>query len=718
MQDSTLTAICEAKSQNALGWSGSALSKERVKAMQYYYGEPFGNEQEGRSQVVSRDVAEAIDQAMPSLLKPFVATDTIVVFNPRTPEDEAIARQVTDYINYVWQNLPNAFDLLETWVKDGLLAKLGVVKSWWDTKDEVTTERYHGLTAIQYQALLADENVEPGEFTTSPAPPSNGPLMPGDDGMLYDCEIKRTNTTGFVNVMAVPPEEFLTERRAVSLPTAAYCAHRSLRTPTDLIEEGYDKTLVNSLAGGDDENFDADAIERFRQEDEQPQRGADNLDQSMRPIWTLENFLKVDYDGDGVAEWRRVVMAGSGGYELLGNDTCDGHPFAAWTPYKMPHKLYGESMADKVHDVQLIKSTVWRQTMDGMYFNNAPQLTVVEGQANMADVLTRRPGGVIRQKAPGMVMPLPTNDMTQSGFSMLSYLDGVKETRTGIRRFTSGLQEDALNPYANTATGINKVDESSQDAMELIARNFAEQGLVPLFKRMLELICKHQNKALTVKLRGEWVNINPSEWHTNLDLVCTVGLGSGNQQNKVAQLMGMMTQINVPLVQAQGGLDGPIYTWENLYRQLTKLTESMGFKTKDGFYNNPANAPPKPPEATPPDPKMIKVQADIAAQQAGFKLKQEQAVADHKLKSEQAYANLMLQAETADKQSRTDAMLAIQKMEREHELRLLEMNDEQEARIAEMMLEARLGAMQIAADAKVKGDANRMNGAAQIRRPS
>lgn len=673
-----LKAIVEAKLNNSLGWMGGQLSKSRVLAQSYYRGDLFGNEQEGRSKVVSRDVAEAIDSAMPSLIKMFVTTETIVVFTPRRKQDEAAAQQATDYINWVWQTLPNSFDLLQTWIKSGLLSQLGVVKSWWDDSEDVTTEDYEGLTKFQYITLLSDDEVEVVEYTTRKQDPAiinpgeagqQQPQTPGlmkslpspnDDGLLYDCTIKRTKKRGRICVEALPPEEFLTERRAVSLDPA-YCgfaSHRSRRTVTDLIEMGYKRKIVESLPGSDDLDYNQELINRFRPEDENPTRDSDSLDQSMRGIWVAESYLKVDYDNDGIAEWRKVILAGGGGYELLDNDEADGHPFSAWTPYKQPHKLYGEGMGDKTLDLQLIKSTVWRQILDGMYFNNAPQLVVVEGQANMSDVVTRRPGGVIRVKSQGAVTPLPVQDSSASGFQMISYLDSVRETRTGIRRFTNGLNGDELNPYASTATGANLVEDASQDALMLIARNFAEMALKPLFKRILELTCKYQDKAQTVRLRGKWVDIDPSTWTTEMDMSVTVGLGSGNRDRQVQQLLQMLTQVDVPVVQLQGGLNGPMLTMENVYNKIKKLTEAMGYKEADGFYTDPANAPPQPPKPEKEDPKVT--QEKIKGQNA-LQVTAAKATADREKEQSRVQADVMIET--------TRAQAAQQNDEREAQLK-------------------------------------------------
>lgn len=750
MDKNALKSICEAKLGNALGWTGGRLSKDRQLAQSYYRGDLFGNEQEGRSKVVSRDVAEAIDGVLPGLLKPFVSSDVVVRCSPRRPEDEKSSAQATDYLNWVFQTQPSAFDLIQTWQKSGLMNKLGVVKSWWEEKEETALEEYEGLTKFQYNTLILDDNVEevscvtrpasapqidpdqvsteiedaetaqakaaqqppapqqppagqqPGAPPSAPAPagvpaPQPDPL---DDGLLYDCKIRRINKSGYIAIMAIPPEEFLTDRRALSLQSATFCAHRSRRTASDLIEMGYPKSQVDDLPGSDDLDFNSETVNRFADEDESPRRDADELDPAMRGVWYAECYLKVDFDGDGRAEWRKVCLAGSGGYEILENEECDGHPFSAWCPYPSPHKLYGESMADKAMDLQLIKSTVWRQTLDGMYFNNSPQLVVVEGQANMEDVLTRRPGGVIRAKSVGAVEPLPVQDASQSGFAMISYLDSVKETRTGIRRFTAGIQADALNPYASTATGAAMVEDSSQDQIMLLARNFAEQGLVPLFQRMFELTCKHQDKPQTIRLRGRWVEIDPSSWNTKMDMSVAVGLGTGNRTQQINQILNLITTVDPLIAQAQGGLNGPILTMENVYKKVAKASEAMGFKEGDGFYTDPSTAPAQQPQAPPPDPALQVAQAQIEIEktkgQAQIERDQIKAQSDSALAEKDA----QLQASLAQQKQAHDLQLSEQKQA--HQLNLERARVEADIAIAQHAAEVDAKAKMLIAEQKAR----------------
>jgi hypothetical protein len=688
MDASTLKQICSQKLASAVSWDSDRLSKERQEAEKYYRGDPFGNEKEGRSQVVSRDVAEAIDGALPGVLKPFISSDTVVVCQPRRSQDEAAARQATDYLNWAFQNQPNAFSLIQSWVKAGLMFKLGVVKSWWEESVEVTTEKYEGLTAVQLLTLIDDDNTEVVEITGKgpdgaeldvdtmaaklgqgpapaqpalpapnaggqpgapppPAAPLQAPAPMLDDGSTYDVKIKKQEKTGRIAIASLPSEEFLTERWTVSLHTTSFCAHRARRTISDLIEMGYPKEKVWDLGSSDELDFNREAVTRFEDEGGTPGRLDDNEDPSMRQVWYAECYLKVDFDGDGIAEWRKVCMAGNDGYRILDNEETEGHPFSAWCPYPHPYKLHGESMTDKTMDVQLVKSTLNRQTLDGMYFNNTPQLVVLEGKVNAEDASTRVPGSAIRVKDMNAVKALETQDVSGSGFQMLDYWDRIREQRTGIRRFAGSGQADSLNPYNKTATGAAIVEDSSQDQQMLLSRNFAEQGLVQLFERMLGLMARHQDKETTVRLRGEWVNIDPKIWRTKMDMQVAVGLGTGNRTQQVNQLMAMLSQVDMPIVQQQGGLNGPLLTAPNVYKKLEKLCEAMGFKENDGFYTDPSTIPPQQPAPPPPDPAAELAKAQLAAiqeqAQAKLRIDRESAAQKSQLQREQAYLDAMLE---------------------------------------------------------------------------
>jgi hypothetical protein len=256
------------------------------------------------------------------------------------------------------------------------------------------------------------------------------------------------------------------------------------------------------------------------------------------------------------------------------------------------------SIADQTIDLQLIKSTLWRGALDALYLSNSPQIGAVEGQVNLDDLLNRRPGGIVRLKSADALVPITTAPLGGDVFQMIEYIDSVREQRTGVTRYNQGLDADTLN---KTATGINAIQNAAEQRLELIARVFAETGVKRAFRRILELVCKHQQKPKIIRLRQSWVAMDPREWNDQMDLSVSVGLGTGNRDQQVAHMTNLL-QLDQQIVQMQGGVDGPLVTVQNIYNKLAKLVEASGLKTVASYYTDPRSAPPRPPSPAPVDP--------------------------------------------------------------------------------------------------------------------
>jgi hypothetical protein len=405
--------------------------------------------------------------------------------------------------------------------------------------------------------------------------------------LLHDVICRRRLRIGRVRVAPVPPDEFLIDHRAVSLDEAPFVAHRLKRTISELLARGYPKKKVLALGDGDIGDLELERLERFADEDDMPARSVTPLDPSMREVWVTECYLRVDADGDGIAELRKVTVAGEGSLTILDDEEVDDHPFAALTPIPMPHKFFGLSIADQTADLQLVKSTLWRGALDSLYLANAPQIGAVEGQVNLDDLLNRRPGGIVRIKSPAALVPIATQPVSRDAFTMIEYVDTVREQRTGVTRYNQGLDANTLN---KTATGINVISNAAQQRLELIARIFAETGVKRAFRRILELVCKHQERARIIRLRGSWVPMDPRNWSTEMDLTVTVGLGTGNRDQQVQQLLQLIN-LDERIVQLQGGVDGPLVTARNVYNKLAKLIEATGLKSVESYYTDPGTMP-------------------------------------------------------------------------------------------------------------------------------
>ncbi len=599
MKKETLNAVLDNELENGVGYQGGQLSKDRLNAMKYFKGEPYGNEVEGRSQVVTREVADTIEAQLPALMKIFTASHEAVQFDPEGPEDEEGAEQESDVVNHVFYKENAGFEILYTWFKDALIQRNGLIKVVWEENEKVERETYTGLDENELAELLSDEYVEPLEFTEN------------EDGTA-DVAIKRS-FPGKVTIFNIPPEEFVISKTHNSVnPKTALCAcHRSSKTASDLIEMGFDKAKVDELQSTESGAANTERWERYKDED---YIDTDNsVDKANRKLWLEEFYIRVDYDDDGISELRQVFRVGK---TILGNEQVDRSPFCAITPYIMPHSFTGESSADKTMDVQIAKSTVLRQVLDNMYNLNNGRFAVVDGQVNLDDLLTSRPGGVVRQKAPGMVQRLDTPILGAPSFDLLEYLDTIRESRTGITRYNQGMDADSLN---KTATGITAIMDASQERLELIARVFAETGVKQMFLDIHELLLKHQTKKKWVKLRNKWTPVSPTEWRDRMNMTINVGLGTGNkQQTQMAMQNIMQVQMNL----AQMGLATP----ENLYNSAKKLVDAFGHNG-ESFFTLPEPQPPK------PDPEEMKAQAEMQMNQAKLQLEQQKFQGDMKIKT-------------------------------------------------------------------------------------
>lgn len=527
-----------------------------------------------------------------------------------------------------------------------------------------------------------------------PAAPPDPPPPP----MLHDVVIRRTNKGGRIHIQPLPGEEFLMDRRAVSLSgvnATPFCAHRQKKTISDLIEMGYDYDLVKNLGEGDSSDFNPERLERFRQEDELPYRTGNNYDPSMREVWINECYINVDFDGDGIAELRKITFAGEAGNfapgatVILDNEEIDDHPFAALTPIPMPHKFYGQSIADQTMDLQLIKSTLWRTTLDHTYNAIMPQVAV-SSKVNLDDLLTRRPGGVIRVDGipSEHFSPVPSGTLGVDPFQAIAYIDQVREQRTGVQRFTAGPGADTLNnAFTDTATGANLVENSSQERIELVARCFAELGFKPAFRKIIKLVSMHQSRAKMVRLRGKWVAMDPREWETEFDATVTVGLGTGNRQQQL-QGMQLLLQADQQIITEQRGMHGPLVTAENVYAKLNKICQYLGLKSADSFYTDPANSPPQPQQPK-PDPALqvaqIKAQADQQKTQAQLQADQQKFGAQAALEQHKAQTEAQIEQQKLGMQMQADhakTLLTLQSQERVAAMKIQAEREVEYARIA------------------------------------
>lgn len=593
LTDETLLAIIEREVGSSTSYSGE-LDKQRRKALEYYNGEPFGNEIAGRSSVVSTDVMDVVEWSMPILMKIFGSGDQVGRFEPQNPEDVDMAEQATDYCNYVFFRENDGFKLLYDVMKDALLSKTGIFKIVWKDDEEVERESYEGLSDEEFQLLVMDDAVEVVEHSAIAGmveeavdeiglEPELGLEQEQVMPMQHNVTIMRRVCNGKVDIEAVAPEEFYISRTARTIEDANFVCHRTSYTVSQLIEMGFDEAA--DYASDDDQRFDQEYVARNFADDSLASLPDDETDESTREVWVDEAYVRCDWNGDGIAEIRKIWKAGD---KIILNEEVDNIPFTSICPLPMPHKFYGFSLADIVMDLQLIKSTLWRNILDNIYHLNNGRFECLDGKVNMDDMLTNRPAGVVRVKEMGAVRRLDAPDIGKAPYEMLNYIDSVRDGRTGITKFNQGLDANVLQQ--STATAFMQQMQSSQARIELIARMFAETGIKDAFLMIYELLQKHSDKAKVVRLKNEWVEVDPASWRHKADFSVRVGLGNGNREQNMVHLQ-TLAQMQEKIV-AAGGM-GLLVTPKNIFNTLKEIGMNMGLKNIEEYLTDPDNGQPQ-----------------------------------------------------------------------------------------------------------------------------
>jgi hypothetical protein len=631
MSEEQLQGVISAEINDAISFIDDDIGGNRALATEYYYGIPFGDEEDGRSQVVSMDVRDTVQGILPSLMRIFFGPERVVEFTPQGPEDVQNAEQATDYVDFIFKRDNPGFKILHSAFKDALVRKVGIVKYYWDESVEVKAESFSMLDEQSMMMLTENPDVEISAVREYPVPgtePANeAEAIMTPPPMMYDVEIKRRIKTGKVKIEALPPEEFLIDRRAKSIEEAVFVGHRTMKTVSDLVAMGYDyDEMVEASGNGND--FD-DNQEYHARNPFAVISTSNNGDPASKSVLYIEGYLKVDFDGDGITEMRRICTIGSSN-KIIRNEIVDDRQFADFCPDPEPHTFFGMCPADVVMDIQRIKSNVQRGILDSLAQAIHPRTAIVEGQANMEDVLNTEVGAVIRMRAPGMVQPFTTPFVGQAAFPMLDYLDDIKQTRTGISKAAAGLDADALQ--STTKAAVSATVNAAHQHIEMIARIFAETGLRKLFTGILKLVVENQDRARMVRLRNTFVPIDPRSWDSNMDVTVNVGVGDGTIEDRI-NILNQVAMRQEMLIK-ETGPNNPVVTVPQYTNTLTKMLQLAGIKDSQNYFNQlPADfqmPPPPEPKATPEEVlaqvQAQAIQADIQKKAAELDLERQKMI--------------------------------------------------------------------------------------------
>lgn len=613
-----LTAINKAEAQAYGSDTNGELSTIRARSIEDYNGDPYGDEVEGQSQVVTRDVFDTIETIKPSLLRIFTGGERVCRFDPVGPEDQDQAEQESDYINHVIQDKNDWFRVFLDWISDALLTKNAYAFAYFDKTTDVESEKYNGLSDEEFTLLLQDPEIELVAHSGYPdiAVAGVNAMDVGMAPMLHDVEVKRTKHKGHVKICVLPPERCKVDENtpSFSLKGSNYFEYWDYKTVSELREMGLELDDDGLKAASETGH---DTPEDEARDSLGESRGDDAVDPSMAKQKVRMVWIRHDYNEDGLAEMLFCIVVGS---QVLHHEECNNIPVASIVPTPLPHRHIGMSIRDAVTDLQRINTVLWRQTLNNIYLANNGRYGV-SNKVNLDDMLVSRAGGIVRVEGlPGNeIFPFQHPFIAGHAISVMDRVDQMRENRTGTNRYFNGNDQGSLN---KTVGGMAMLTSAASQRVEMIARVIAE-GVKELFQIVHELTIKHADATRQdkIRLKGEWIAIDPSTWKKRSDLKISVGLGTGNKEVTGANL----AQI---LMLQEKGLAVGVTTPEKIYNALTEVTKNFGFPNPDAFWEKPQPGPMQPQ----PDPKMAQVEANAAAKQA--EMQQDAALEQQKLERE------------------------------------------------------------------------------------
>lgn len=592
-------------------------ANDRAKALEYYNGVMKDTPAEkGRSQVVSRDVADTVGWILPGIMRVFTASDHMAKAEPVEQPDEQWAEQATEGVNFAFFKENEGYRILRDATWDALVVKNAIVKVWFDETPIYTTSFHSGLNDAALAIFENDPEVEVLTQTTTQelqptVDPQSGQTLqiPTD---VHEVKIRRQKDKGTVRVECIPRENYGKDG-ATTTDEAGFEYHRELKTRSELIKMGFDERTVFDLPiAGDKETAEGQARNKSNETDK-------SIDRSTDEIELYECYFEADVDGDNVSETVRAYYAGhAGGGVILDWDVWeDDQVFYDIPCTPIPHQFDAESIYDETQDVQQVKTVLQRQGLDNIYASNIPQRVVEEGSVINPDALFSPEFGEViwRKKGSEQIQHVEIPFVAEHAFNGINYYDQVIQRRTGVNRQTAALDSQALTNQSATANQNER--DASYSQIEQIARDMAELGWKRVFKAILRLLVKHQDKPKTIRLRDKWVDIDPRHWNADMDITMNVGLGTGSRDRDLAMLQGISQNQNMlaERLGQVGMVEKALEMIPAIVNTQQKMAESTGLKLPEQYF----------PEITDQDIQQAKQQAAERAKQGDPKLKTEMA---------------------------------------------------------------------------------------------
>jgi len=625
MDDGDILKALELNIKSAVGYYDSELSQERKKVTEYYNAEKPKPAHDGNSKYVSQDVWAGVQSMSAMLLETFAAGNRIVRFAPQGPDDVQTAEICSAYTDYVLHRQNDFLSVAQQVVLDGLMARVGVCKVFWEQRAEAQEEMFDNLTEDELDLLLADDAIELVESEAN------------DLGLLSGT-VERKIDTSQVCIEPISPEEFIIQAQAASIDVD-FCAHRTRKSISELREMGYDEDKISNISTDHEDvdlETDPEILARFEQIGADRKNLAQGYIDQVREIMVYEAYINLDPDGTGTATLHKVVKAGN---QILEMEKVDRRPFIVFTPLPTPHSFYGANFAEKLIATQNAKTVLTRSILDHAVITNNPRYMVVKGGlTNPRELISNRVGGLVNVSRPDAIAPMPQASLNPFIFQTINMLDDDKEDTSSVSRLSQGLNKDAVSKQ-NSAAMVEQLVTMSQQRAKIIARNFANQFLKPLFHEAYRLVVENEQYDKVVDIAGGFVQIDPRNWKEKRDVMVEMKLGYGEQEREAQKYLALHTMMTQdPALQ-------PLYGIENRYNMMKQILEQQGILNVNEFLTSPDQLQPQQ-----PDPA-AQMQMQMAAKQMELQERQT-AVAEQKVatQAQQAAAKMDLDAAKAQSQ--------------------------------------------------------------------
>jgi hypothetical protein len=600
LDEESFGTLIDSKLKASVNWYETKISEERQRVIQYYNGEKPDRQSKGSSSFVTSEVYDSVEAMKAQLLETFSAGRDIVKFDPAGPQDVEDARIQTRYCDHVVFSQNDGHAIFGEVIHDALIARVGVVKVYWDECKDRVEEEFSGLTEQDVQGLAQLEQIE--SLTGNQ----------GEDG-LYSGKLVRVEDKSQVRIEVLNPEEFAIEPQARALSPDYFCVHYKAKTIEELVKDGFPKKKIMDAAGEVDDalNQRPEVISRFSQLDSGfASSGDSDTQDEMRKLVLNECYVKAKLEGDDYAKLYKVLRLGT---KNLSVEEVDDLPFVAFVPLPVPHSFYGNNFAARVMPAQNIATMLMRSVVDHTAITNNPRYQVLKGGVtNPRELLDNRLGGLINVTRENAVVPLPQAPLNPYVFQVMELNKARNEETTGISSLSQGLNKDAISKQ-NSQGMVNDLVNLSQTRQKVIARNFALGFLVPLFLKVQRLVTMREKRSRIIETAGNWQTVNFERWKERSAATPSLHLGYGEVDREVQKRQAVFQSL------AGDPHLANMFTDMNRYKFATDTLRVMGYQNVNDYLTPPDKLPP-------PQPDPFKVQEmQIKQQQAQAQLLTAQA---------------------------------------------------------------------------------------------